>query len=103
MNRTELTMFVAGTLLLAVILGWCLRWFYSRLHAGAPVSTDSISARLHEAELAKEAAIARLAETERNYANLLTQAIAERDAAMESVGYFRHQVEDLQAELANRG
>ncbi len=103
MNRTELTLFVAATLLLAVIAGWCLRWFYSRLVSGAPVSADSMAARLHEAELAKEAAINRLAETERNYANLLTQAIAERDSVMSSIGDARREAGELRAELERRG
>lgn len=102
MDRTELTLFVAGTLLAAVILGWGLRWVYGRLVSGAPVSSDSMAARLHEAELAKEAAIGRLAETERNYANLLNQAIAERDAAMSSIGNVRREVDALQSELARR-
>ena len=88
MNRTELTLVVAGVLLLAVFLGWCLRWGYNRLVTGAPVTPDSYAARLHEAELAKEAAIGRLAETERNYANLLTQAIA--DTALFRAHRFDH-------------
>lgn len=102
MNKTELTLFVAGILLMAVILGWGLRWFYNRLVSGAPVSSDSMAARLHEAELAKEAAIGRLAETERTYANLLTQAIAERDSAMGSIGHARREAEELREQLRGR-
>lgn len=103
MNRTELTLGVAAVLLLAVITGWCLRWIYSRLSAGAPVAADSMAARLHEAELAKEAAINRLVETERNYANMLKQAHAERDATMETVGQMRREAEALRAALEGRG
>ena len=102
MNRTELTLIIAGVLLAAVVLGWCLRWVYGRLVSGAPVAPDTMAARLHEAELAKEAAIARLADAERHYANLLTQAIAERDSAMESIGHIRREAEDLRAMLEAR-
>jgi prophage endopeptidase len=95
MNRTELTLAIAAILLGAVILGWILRWFTSRLAAGAPVNPDSMAARLHEAELAKEAAIQRLADSERSYANLLTQAYAERDSAMETIGHMRREIDAL--------
>jgi hypothetical protein len=103
MNRNELTLVIALVLFAAVVLGWCLRWFWSRLVSGAPINPESMAARLHEAELAKEAAIGRLADTERNYANLLNQAIAERDAAMGSIGPLRVEVEALRAALAERG
>lgn len=100
MNRTELSLLIAAVLCLAVLAGWCLRWGYNRLAAGSPVAPESMAARLHEAELAKEAAIARLAETERNYANLLNQAYAERDAAMESIGNVRREADELRGQLA---
>lgn len=102
MNRTELTLVIALVLFLAVLLGWCLRWSYNRLVSGAPVAPDSMAARLHEAELAKEAAINRLVETERNYANLLNQAYAERDAAMSSIGDARREAEELRDMIARQ-
>lgn len=91
MNRTELVLAMSATLFAAFVLGWLLRWAFSRLNQVNSVDVaeiDHLATRLHDAELA-------LAETK----NALVQKEAELDAAMEGLGMARRETSDFQDAL----
>lgn len=79
MDRSSLTLAVAGALVGAFLLGWILRWIFGRMNASGVMSAE-VAARLHAAEEA------------RHEAETLRDDI-ERVAA--------HRIADLQDELAD--
>lgn len=102
MERTELTFVAAAALLAAVATGWALRWVYEHLNPPPPPEplADSEWAEYAKScEAAREAAEARLAEVERELGNRMTQAEAERDAAMDALGEARRQAYEMEKEL----
>jgi chromosome segregation ATPase len=106
MNRTELTLLIAGSILLAVLIGWTLRWFFVRLtNAGShPAGSNELAARLHDAEEARDAAFAERDSAISELRNKLGQTEAELRAAMDGLGDARREAEDLRATLeASKG
>lgn len=102
MDRTELTVFATGALVVAVLIGWGLRWVYEMLNPPPPPEplADSEWAEYAKAwEVAKNEAESRLAEVERNLSTRLTQVQAELDAAMDGLGDARRRGDELEAEL----
>ncbi|MEM8787689.1 MAG: hypothetical protein AAGE76_05470 [Pseudomonadota bacterium] len=102
MDRTGLTLIAATALLVAVVLGWALRWIYGLFN---PPPTPEAPADSEWAEYAKaceaerDAAVARLTEVEAQLSGQLSEARAERDAAMDGLGDARRAAEALQQEL----
>jgi len=101
-DRTQLTLIIAGSLFAAVILGWILRWIFDLLNPAPPPEPKADSewaeyAKACEAE--RDTAISRLTEVERDLGNRLTQSNAELSAAMEGLGDARREVQSLHAEL----
>ena len=102
MDNQQLTVIVAVGLFVAVLVGWGLRWIFDLLNPPPPPEpvADSEWAEYAKAcEAAREAAETALAEMERDLGNRLSQANAERDAAMEGLGDARRQTQELQSEL----
>lgn len=81
MDRAELTLVVAGTLVAAVMLGWTLRWIFGRLTARQPATSVSLAARLGEAEAARRSAEADLAAARRE----LSDALRQRDEVLRTM------------------
>ena len=104
MNRTELTIIIAGAFTLAVLLGWILRWLYSRLgRAGLEASggtSNDLAARLHAAEEARDAAFKDRDDGLADMKRRLVQTEAELSAAMEGLGDARRVAENLREQLA---
>lgn len=69
MDRIELTAAIAGVLAAAFLLGWVLRWVFSRLNRSSR-DDMSLSAQLHEADEARHRAEYRKAEAERRAAEI---------------------------------
>lgn len=102
MDRTELTLMAAAALLVAIAIGWGLRWVYDLLNPPPPPEpiADSEWAEYAKAcEAAREAALAHVGEVERELGNRLTQMQAELDAAMEGLGEARRQADYYESEL----
>ena len=104
MDRTELTIVAATALMVALGLGWVLRWIYSMLNPPPPPAPKADSewaeyARACEAQ--RDEAQARLAEVEREWSTKLTQAHAELSAAMEGLGAARRATRELEARMAD--
>lgn len=103
MNRTELTLLVAATFMLAILIGWILRWGYSRLgQAGLANSGNSneLAARLLKAEEDRDAAYRDRDETLADMKKRLVQTEAELSAAMEGLGDARRDAEAMRRELS---
>jgi chromosome segregation ATPase len=120
LTGTELASAIAAVLLGAMAAGALLHWLWARLHGGAPGEARRIaelSERLHEAEMAREAAELACQEAETRLAELqasFESRIAEREAAMgrelaeattdlaamhEGLIHARRRVLELEAEL----
>lgn len=103
MDRTELTLFASLALIVAVLIGWALRWVYNLLNPPPPPEplADSEWAEYAKAcEAARDDAVNRLAEVERDLGNRLNQAQAELSASMDALGDARRRADELDAELA---
>ncbi len=103
MDRTDLSLVIAGALLAAVLIGWCLHWVYSlltRAPAAAPLDENSLVAALQEAERSRDEAIDRMESVERDLSNRLTQSQAELSAAMDGLGAARREAEELRAQMS---
>lgn len=103
MGRTELTFIVAGIFVVAVLLGWILRWGFGRVRymsqARPGIATDMAS-RLHAAEQARDAAVGDRDEAIADMKNRLRETEAELTAAMDGLGNARREADNLRAELA---
>lgn len=102
MNRTELTILLAVVFVLAVLLGWVLRWMFSRINrAGLEARSQSneMAERLHAAEEARDEARRDRDDAIADMQNRLRETEAELRAAMEGLGEARRQSEDLRARL----
>lgn len=92
MTRLLLALSIAALLLLFAVLGWVMHWLWHRAtgHAAAEEARRAdLLARLHAAEMARDAAEARLAASDAETAQLaateaetLARRLAERDAEL---------------------
>lgn len=100
MNRSELTLVIAGALVLALLIGWTLRWMLGRLDAAGPgnaARAADLAARLHDAEDARARAEARLAAVERDLTGRLAQLESELNAALDRLDTAQAQGDAIRA------
>ena len=93
MGRTELTLVIGTALVLAVMVGWMLRWFVSKMNTTGPIASDEAMGRMREAEAARDAAEAQTADVERQARQEISRLEAELDAAMSGLGNARREAE----------
>lgn len=102
MNRIEITAILTFALVAAFVLGWALRWVFTRLNRsslqGGP--PEEMAALLHAAEEARDSAEARMSQRETELLNQLKQTNAELSAAMEGLRDARRRSQTLETELA---
>jgi hypothetical protein len=99
-DRSELTLAIAGALVAAFLLGWILRWFFGRLNATGPRSiarTARMAAQLHAAEAAQHRAEARLAEVEADLRQRLSDMHAELVTTQDALRVAEEQAEEIRA------
>ncbi|MCT4333931.1 hypothetical protein MU516_13770 [Paracoccus sp. YLB-12] len=98
MNRTEFITVTAIILFAAFVLGWIASWIVHRLtrptRAGM-TELDRMAQQLHEAEEARDAAVAQLEEREADLASRLAGTEVELQAAMDGLRESRTEVEEL--------
>ncbi len=94
MGRTELTLVIGTALVVAVVLGWMLRWFVSKMNTTGPIASDEAMGRMREAEAARDAAEARIGEIEREARAEVARLNAELDATMSGLRTARQEAED---------
>ncbi len=98
MNRTEFITVTAIILFAAFVLGWLASWLVHRLTRPARsgmTELDRMAQQLHEAEEARDAAIAQLEEREADLASRLAGTELELQAAMDGLRESRTEVEEL--------
>ena len=103
MNRTEFIIATAIILFVAFMLGWFAYWLLhklARVGSGDLNDLDRMARELHDAEVAREEAIAYVRDRERDLTNQLSQTQAELRAAMEGLRASRHEAEELRAYIA---
>lgn len=104
MNRTELTLIIAGTFLAAVLLGWILRWGFTRINQASlnsPKMSNELAARAHAAEEARDEALADRDRTIADFQNRYRELEAELAAAMDGLGNARREADQLRAALSD--
>lgn len=102
MNRTELTVLVASTFMIAILIGWLLRWLFTRINRSGLSSghSNDLAARLHAAEEARDKAYADRDATVKDVQNRLAQTEAELAAAMDGLGGARREADSLRQQIA---
>ncbi|MEO1000127.1 MAG: hypothetical protein AAFW69_05940 [Pseudomonadota bacterium] len=105
MGRSELIVLMTAVIVLAVLVGWLLRWGFAALNrapepgleaeeAGGPDELETLAAAMAEAEASAATAEAVRETTERELRSLLRQAEIERDDAMDALGNARREALD---------
>jgi prophage endopeptidase len=100
MDRTELVAVTAAILFAAFCIGWgaCWAWHrFTRVSHADVGELDRLAAALHEAEEARDAAIAYLEQREAELTARLAQSEAELAAAMDGLRAARAEAGDLRA------
>ena len=99
MDRSELTMAVAGALVAAFLFGWIFRWVFGRMNAhGAHGAAHSDMAReLHAAEEARHRAELRLGEVEAAAARRVAKVEAELALTREAFAGAKAQADEVRA------
>lgn len=105
MDRNQLVIVTAIILFAAFVLGWFASWLIHRLTR--PTRADMgelerMAQQMHEAEEARDEAIARLEERETALMRQLVGAEAELRAAMDGLRDARSEVEELRDYIENR-
>lgn len=98
MDRTDLTLIIGSALVVAVIVGWTLRWFFDRMNTTGPMASDEVVARMREAEAAQSVAEVHAEEVAGNARRTESQLHAELDAAMTGLGNARREAEQWRTE-----
>lgn len=100
MSRSELIITTAMVLFTAFVLGWLLRALLGRLQRVAPqslIEIERLSARLSEAEAARDKAQRDLALREADLTDRLSRTADELRVALDSLHESRAEIEDLRA------
>ena len=98
MDRTDLTLIIGSALVVAVIIGWTLRWIFDRMNTSGPMASDEVVARMRDAEAAQLVAQTHAAEIGRTARTTENQLRAELDAAMTGLGNARRESEQWRSE-----
>ena len=102
MDRNDLTLAIAGTLIAAFLLGWVLRWAFARLNAAGPrnaARTADLAARLHAAEDGQARSERRLAEVEAEASRRVLELQNEVESAREALARAEEQAEEQAEEV----
>ncbi len=100
MTRSELVTVITLALLVAVLLGWTLRWAFGsilRTRGGNVETVDDMAARLNAAEEAQATLAAQLAATDQSLRSQLRGKEAELEAAMDGLRQARQHSAEWQA------
>ena len=99
MNRTDLTLIIVSSIVIALVLGWSARWLFDRLYR-VPHGADENG--LDPLEAAKEAqgkAEAELKRIQLEYASEYNQVKAELEATMDGLRSARQRADAAEAAL----
>ena len=105
MNRTEFIVATAVILLAAFAAGWFAYWLihhFTRVTRADMEELDSMAAALHDAEEARDAALAHLEAREREMRHESEQREAELMTALDTLRESRAEVGELRAYIAHQ-
>lgn len=100
MNRDELVIATAVILFAAFLLGWFAHWLIHRFRRATGIGLgeiDRMAQALHDAEMARDQAIAELRRREAEMTSQLAQNKAEMSAAMDGLHAARREADELRA------
>jgi septal ring factor EnvC (AmiA/AmiB activator) len=100
MNRTEFVVAIAVILFAAFVLGWFAHWLVarmSRVTQADMTELESMASALHDAEEARDEAIAYVHYREQELQAQISQTEAELRAAMEGLRDARQEAAELRA------
>lgn len=100
MNRTEFIIAIAIILFVAFALGWFAHWVihrFTRVSKSDIGEFERMSQELHEAEEARDQAIAYLQQRESELTSQINQGEAELRAAMDGLREARLEAEEMRA------
>jgi hypothetical protein len=100
MNRTEFIIATTVILFVAYMLGWFTHWFlsrFARVSGGDMGEIDRLAQQLHDAEEARDEALAYMEIREGELTNQLAQTEAELRATMDGLRAARHEAEDMRS------
>ncbi len=103
MNRTELIVVVSAVLLIAFMLGWSARWLlhkFNRVSTANVADLDHMASALHDAEEARDQAMAYVEDREAELTNRLSQTEAELETAMDGLGEARREAQELRSYIS---
>ena len=98
MDRQQFIVATAVTLFAAFVMGWFASWLVHRLTRATRAdmgALDSLAQQLHDAEEARDAAIAELETREADLNSRLAGAESEMRAAIDALNESRTEVEEL--------
>lgn len=105
MNRTEFITVTAVILFAAFVLGWIASWVVHRLTRPTKADMgelDRMAQQLHDAEDARDHAIAQLEQREADLMSKLAGSEAELQAAIDGLRESRSEVEELRDYIEQR-
>ena len=100
MNRNAFIFATALILFVAFVLGWFAHWLvhrFTRVSSSEMGELDKMAQSLHEAEEARDQAVAYFQQREAEMTNTLAQTEAELRAAMDGLRDARQEAEELRA------
>ena len=99
MNRTDLTLIIVSSIVIALVLGWSARWLFDRLNHVPHGAGDDGPDPVLVAQEAQGKAEAELSRIQLEYASEYNQLKAELEATMDGLRSARQRSEALQDEL----
>ncbi|SLN21064.1 hypothetical protein AQS8620_00575 [Aquimixticola soesokkakensis] len=100
MDRAKFIIATAIILFITYLMGWFSHWLihrFTRVSRGEMGEVDRMAQQLHEAEEARDQAVAYFQQREAEMTNQANQSEAELRAAMEGLREARHEAEELRA------
>ncbi len=99
MNRTDLTLIIVASIVIALVIGWSARWLFDQLNRVPHGADENGQDPLDVAEQARASAEAELSRIQGEYASEYNQLKAELDATMDGLRSARQRADVAEAEL----
>jgi len=99
MNRTDLTLIIVSSIVIALVLGWSARWLFDRLNRVPHGANEEGQDPLEVAQLAQRNAEMELKRIQLEYASEYNQLKAELAATMDGLQSARQRADAAEAAL----
>jgi len=99
MNRTDLTLIIVSSIVIALVLGWSARWLFDRLNRVPHGADENGLDPLEAAQEAQGKAEAELKRIQLEFASEYNQVKAELEATMDGLRSARQRADAAEAAL----